>query len=166
MNNSRRQFLKVGLLGGMALGLAGKLAGTSPQRGFVATADDRTLIAALSRGMLGSMPVDEVPLHTNHVLKAIAGLPPASQQELRQLFALLQQPLARRLMGLQPAWREASAEQVASLLQGWRSSRLALLRGAYQGLHSLLYAAWYGDERHWAAIAYQLPASMKGLINE
>lgn len=166
MNPARRQFLKVGLLGAVALGVAGKLAGTPPQAGFTATAADRALIAALSRGMLGSMPATAAPRHTELVLKAIAGLPLASQQELRQLFSLLQQPLARRLLGLQPSWQEASNEQLASLLQGWRSSRLALLRGAYQGLHSLLYAAWYGDEQHWATIGYQLPASMKGLINE
>lgn len=166
MNLSRRQFIKTGLLGAVALGVAGKLAAGRPSSSFAASAADRQLIAALSQGMLGKLPASAAIAHIDHVLTAIAGLPLASQQELRELFDLLQQPVARRLLGLSPDWQQATAEEIAAVLQRWRFSRLLLLRSAYQGLHSLLYAAWYGDDHSWAAIGYRLPASMKGLINE
>lgn len=166
MSLPRRQFIKTGLVGAMALGVAGKLAAGRPVDGFIPSMADNDLIAALSRGMLGALPATAAIAHTDHVLKAIAGLPLASQRELRELFDLLQQPLARMALGLRPAWQDASAEQVRATLDGWRYSRLTLLRSAYQGLHGLLYAGWYGDTASWAGMSYQLPASMKGLLNE
>jgi hypothetical protein len=166
MNLPRRQFIKTGLLGALALGVAGKLAASRPASGFAASAADRQLIAALSQGMLGKLPASAAIAHTEHVLTAIAGLPLASQRELRELFDLLQQPVARRLLGLSPDWQQATADEVAAMLQRWRFSRLLLLRSAYQGLHSLLYAAWYGDAHSWVGIGYALPASIKGYIHE
>lgn len=166
MSLPRRQFIKTGLVGAMALGVAGKLAAGRPVDGFIPSMADNDLIAALSRGMLGALPATAAIAHTDHVLKAIAGLPLASQRELRELFDLLQQPLARRALGLSPGWHQATAEEVAAMLQRWRFSRLLLLRSAYQGLHSLLYAAWYGDDHSWAGIGYALPASIKGYIHE
>jgi hypothetical protein len=166
MTLSRRQFIHTGLLGALSLGLAARLAAPRPVPGFAATVADRELIAALGRGMLGVLPTSrQLPL-TDNVVAAIAGLPLASQAELRQLFDLLQQPLARMALGLRPAWREASDEQVRSLLEGWRYSRLTLLRSAYQALHGLLYASWYGDAASWASMSYQQPASMKGYLDE
>ena len=166
MTLPRRQFIKAGLLGALALGVAGKLAAGRPASGFAASAADRQLITALSQGMLGKLPASAAIAHTDHVLTAIAGLPLASQRELRGLFDLLQQPLARRALGLSPGWQQATAEDVAAMLQRWRFSRLLLLRSAYQGLHSLLYAAWYGDAHSWGGIAYALPDSIKGYLHE
>ena len=114
--------------------------------------------------MLGSLPATAPIALVDNTLTAIAGLPLASQAELRQLFDLLQQPLARMALGLRPAWQDASAEQVRAMLDRWRYSRLTLLRSAYQGLHGLLYASWYGDPASWQATSYQLPASMKGYL--
>jgi hypothetical protein len=166
MTINRRQFIRTGLLGAVALGVAARLAAPHPAPGFAADAADRQLIAALGRGMLGSLPATAPISVVDNTLAAIAGLPLASQAELRQLFDLLQQPLARMALGLRPAWQDASAEQVRATLDGWRYSRLTLLRSAYQGLHGLLYAGWYGDTASWAGMSYQLPASMKGLLNE
>ncbi|MBP7581956.1 MAG: hypothetical protein KA757_13185 [Vogesella sp.] len=164
MTLNRRQFIHTGLLGALSLGIAARLAAPHPAPGFAASAADRQLIAALGRGMLGSLPATAPIALVDNTLVAIAGLPLASQAELRQLFDLLQQPLARMALGLRPAWQDASAEQVRAMLDRWRYSRLTLLRSAYQGLHGLLYASWYGDPASWQATSYQLPASMKGYV--
>lgn len=164
MTLNRRQFIHTGLLGALSLGVAARLAAPHPAPGFVASAADRQLIAALGRGMLGNLPATAPIALVDNTLTAIAGLPLASQAELRQLFDLLQQPLARMALGLRPPWQDASAEQVRAMLERWRYSRLALLRSAYQGLHGLLYASWYGDPASWQAAAYQQPAIMKGYL--
>ncbi len=166
MMPGRRQFIRTGLLGALALGVAARLAAPHPAPGFAASAADRQLIAAMGRGMLGSLPATTPLSVVDNTLAAIAGLPLASQAELRQLFDLLQQPLARMALGLRPAWQDASAEQVRATLDSWRYSRLTLLRSAYQAWHGLLYAAWYGDAASWADMSYQQPASMKGFLNE
>jgi len=43
----------------------------------------------------------------------------------------------------------------------WQHSRLALLRSAYDGLHQLVLAAWYGNSRAWPAIGYPGPPSLR-----
>lgn len=164
MKLARRQLLQCGIAGGIALALAGRLAATPRQPGFAATADDRVLIGALAGGLFGGQLPIGLPVLVDNVTRAIDGLPLAMQGELRELFDVLHQPLARRLLGLQAPWGEASASSVQALLQGWRGSRLALLRSAYQAVHGLLYAACYGDTRSWAAIDYRLPASIKGYL--
>lgn len=165
MKLSRRQLLHTGVLGGLTLALAGRLALPPAAPGFAANVADRQLITVLARGMLGPLPASGPLQLADNVLAAIAGLPLAVQAELRQLFDLLQQPLARRLLaGVAAPWPEASAEEVHAFLQRWRHSRFSLLRSGYLALHSLLYAGWYGHAASWDAIDYRLPPAMKGLL--
>lgn len=165
MSLSRRQLIQTGLLGGVVLALGSRLAVPAPAPGFAAKPADRELIAALGRGMLGPLPASGQLALASNVLTAIASLPLAVQAEVRQLFDLLQQPLARRLLaGVSPPWAEAGEAEVRAFLQRWRHSRLLLLRSGYQALHGLLYAGWYGDAASWPAIDYQLPPMMKGLL--
>ena len=161
---NRRQLIQTGLLGGVVLALGSRLA--SPQApGFAASHADRALILALGRGMLGPLPASGQLALADNVLTAIAGLPLAVQAEVRQLFDLLQQPLARRLLaGVAQPWAQAGEDEVRAFLQRWRHSRLALLRSAYQALHGLLYAGWYGDAASWGGIGYQRHPMMKGLL--
>jgi hypothetical protein len=49
------------------------------------------------------------------------------------------------------------AREVAAFLQGWRTSRLGLLRSAYAALHDLVLGAWYGTPDTWEAIGYPGP---------
>ena len=89
---------------------------------------------------------------------AIAGLSAAAQQELSELFTLLGFAPARVLLaGLWPSWEAASVDEVAAFLQGWRTSRLGLLRSAYAALHDLVLGAWYGTPDTWEAIGYPGP---------
>ncbi|SCK27736.1 hypothetical protein [Vogesella sp. LIG4] len=165
MKLSRRQLIRTGLLGGVALVLGGRLARTLPAPGFAANLADRELIAALGRGMLGPLPASGALSLADNVLSAIAGLPPAVQAELRQLFDLLHSLPGRRLLaGVATPWQQADAAAMQGFLQRWRHSRFVLLRSGYQALHSLLYAGWYGAEASWLAIDYRLPAMMKGLL--
>lgn len=165
MRLSRRQLLHTGVLGGLALAVAGRLALPPAAPGFAANVADRQLITVLARGMLGPLPASGPLQVTGNVLAAIDSLPLALQTELRQLFDLLQQPLARHLLaGVAAPWQDASDEDVRAFLQRWRHSRLSLLRSGYQALHSLLYAAWYGDAASWPGIDYRLPPTMKGLL--
>ncbi|MFC3532258.1 hypothetical protein ACFOLG_08680 [Vogesella facilis] len=165
MRLTRRELLHTGLLGGLALTLAGRLAVPPAAPGFAANLADRQLLAALARGMLGPLPASAPLPVVDNVLTAIAGLPLALQAELRQLFDLLHNPLARRLLaGVAVPWPDASDEQVRAFLQRWRHSRFSLPRSGYQALHSLLYAGWYGDAASWPGIDYRLPAMMKGLL--
>ncbi|QEL55362.1 twin-arginine translocation signal domain-containing protein [Chromobacterium paludis] len=163
---NRRQFLQAGALGLAALGVAGYLA---PPAGDAANdggkpawrwlnGQDAQIVAALAPVMLGlsGLPLADVVAGVD---RAVAGLPPAARAEVRQLFDLLGNRWARRwLAGVRSPWSQAAPAELAAFLQGWRSSRFLLLRSAYQGLHQLINAAWYGNPASWAAIGYQQPA--------
>lgn len=167
---SRRQFLKAGVAGCAALTLA-SLAARAPAQGEASPdqgafaflgAQDRAIVAAIAPAMLaGALPRDAVDEVVLGVDQAIAGLAPATQEELRQLFDLLGFTIARvAVAGLWPAWEEAGVDDVAAFLERWRTSRFDLLRSAYLGLHELIVAAWYGNPRAWPRIGYPGPPEL------
>jgi len=174
---SRRQFLKAGVAGCAVLALASLAAraparaqsGTPPEQPFAFLGPkDRAIVAAIAPVMLaGALPVGEVEREptvaevVRGVDRAISGLAPATQAELRQLFDLLGLAIARVVVaGLWPAWEEAGAADIAAFLERWRTSRFDLLRSAYLGLHELIIAAWYGNERAWLRIGYPGPPEL------
>ena len=91
---------------------------------------------------------------------AIAGLPPAVQGELSQLFGLLEFPVTRRVVAGIGPWDRASRADAAAFLQRWRTSNAALLRSGYQALHQLVMAGWYGQPRSWPRIGYPGPPEL------
>jgi len=91
---------------------------------------------------------------------AIAGLPPAVQGEVRQLFGLLEFPLTRRVVAGVGPWERASDVEIASFLQRWRTSNATLLRSGYAALHQLIMAGWYGNNDAWPAIGYPGPPEL------
>jgi hypothetical protein len=92
------------------------------------------------------------------VAHAVSLLPPAAQHELGQLFALLGFAPARLVLtGVASDWPHASETEVAAFLDRWQRSPHALQRSAYDALHQLVFAAWYGDARAWPAIGYPGP---------
>ena len=92
---------------------------------------------------------------------AIAGLSPAAQDELDQLFTLLSIAPGRLLLaGSAGAWREMSADKAAAVLQSWRVHAVALMQVSYHAMHDLIYGAWYGTESHWQAIGYGGPVKL------
>ena len=170
MNRSRRTFLVTGGLGVAALAAGGWLHMRSggARAGSALGDQGRTVIAAMVPAFLdGALPdganrAVAIAETVDAVDGAVAGLPPATQAELAQLFGLLTFAPARlALAGLADDWPGASTDAVAAALGRWQHSRLTLLRSAYDGLHQLVIAAWYGNPRAWTAIGYPGPPSLQ-----
>lgn len=166
---NRRRFLVVGVAGAATLAAAG--AWTWLRRPDAAHARDEAaaIVAAIVPAMLdGALPdaglerTAAIRETVDGVAHAIAGLPPASRDELAQLFALLALPVGRRVFaGIEAAWREAPVADVAAFLEAWRTSGWALKRSAYDAFHQLILAAWYGSPRAWSAIGYPGPPALR-----
>ncbi|MCL4748138.1 MAG: hypothetical protein KJZ83_22415, partial [Burkholderiaceae bacterium] len=143
-------------------GFAGWLAGRD------ARADRRDVLAGLVPGMLGAALASlgngrDAALEQciEGVEVAIAGLSPAAQEELAQLFTLLSIAPARMLLaGTTEGWREMSAVKAASVLQSWRTHPVELLQVAYHALHDLCFGTWYATESNWQAIGYGGPLNL------
>lgn len=161
----RRTLLKAGVGAAVLLaggGLAGWLAGRD------ARADRREVLAALVPGMLGAaLPLgaqaraQALGQCIDGVEIAIAGLSPAAQEELAQLFSLLSIAPGRVLLtGSVQGWREMSARRAEAVLQSWRVHSIALMQVSYHALHDLIYGAWYGTESHWQGIGYGGPLNL------
>lgn len=172
-NITRRTLLKAGVAGGAVLVFARwAVTSYSPEPashppGSALDPAARTIIAAIVPVMLAGALVDarsSVEARAEVVAgvdRAVAGLPPASRNELEQLFALLSFAPTRALVaGVWSPWPEASPESIAAFLASWRDSRFDLLRSGYGALHQLILAAWYGNVRAWPAIGYAGPPSL------
>ena len=173
---SRRTFLVTGLAGGAALTFAWwwrersvPITIIAAQRPL-ATLDREApaIVAAIVPVILaGALPDDPearrsaIDETVAGVARAVAGLPPATQKELGELFALLGFAPARLLAArVGPHWSSASPDDVAAFLERWRTSGISLLRSAYDALHQLVLAAWYGNPRAWPAIGYAGPPKL------
>jgi hypothetical protein len=173
---TRRTFLVAGIAGGATLAAAWWLrsgrvrAPATAATAALARLDPQApaIIAAIAPVLLdGALPADAaghsaaVDATVANVARAVAGLPPAAQKELGQLFALLAfAPTRIALAGVSTPWPEARPEEVAAMLSRWRESSFALLRSAYAALHQIVFAAWYGDPASWAAIGYPGPPEL------
>lgn len=165
---TRRQLLGGGLAAGAALAIAGlayeysaDVARTDPQFRFTQLDDhDRAIVAAVAPVMLAGALPDEsaVPQVVRGVDVAIAGLPLEVRAQIRQLFGILRFPLTRTLVaGVWHPWHEARPDEVRRFLVSWRYSGVPKLRSAYDALHQLLMASWYGNAKAWTAIGYTGP---------
>ena len=131
-------------------------------------ADGEAIFFAIVPVMLeGALPRessarDEAVRETiNNIDRAIQGLSAQQIVELRQLFSFLAlAPVRWSLMHSTLDWRDAGADEIDSLLARLRDSRIALLRAAYDALHQLVFAAWYGNPRGWPAIGYGGPPEL------
>lgn len=170
---TRRTFLVAGAAGGAALTLAWWWRGRDRPRQIDRTqpplaaldAAAPAIVAAIIPVLLdGALPVADpersaaIAEALADVGRAIAALPPATQSELGELFALLGFAPARIVLArVGSPWSEASRDEVAAFLERWRASDFALLRSAYRALHQIVLAAWYGNPRAWPAIGYPGP---------
>ncbi len=172
MNRSRRTFIVAGVAGAAALGLAAWLKGPhAPASGVprrALDADGEALFAAVIPVLLaGALPrapaeraaaIDETLAGVD---LAVSGLPLAAQAELAQLIALLALPPVRwSFARVTSPWRDAPPAQVRAFLDRIRDSSLALPRTAYDALHQLTFAAWYGNTRSWPALGYDGPPAL------
>jgi hypothetical protein len=125
------------------------------------TEADRAILAAIAPIMLaGALPQseDDVRVWIEGFDTALAGLTPSVQDEVAQLFMLLRVPALRMIAtGVMRPWHLASRDEISRFLNGWRYSRIAKLRSAYDALHQLSYGAWYGNPHSWASTGYPGP---------
>jgi hypothetical protein len=164
---TRRTFIAAGAAGSVALGAAWwwRRFSATPEGTLALRADADAIVAAVAAVMLDSaLPAGDaartaaIGSAASGVRQAIAGLPPAAQREVDQLFALLAFAPARvALARLSSPWPLASRDEVAAFLDRWRTSRVQLFRAAYDALHQLVFAAWYGQPSAWPAIGYPGP---------
>jgi hypothetical protein len=167
---SRRQFLKFGLAGGLLLAAAGALRAQKEYRAAggadrleVLSAADREVLAAIAPAILAGTQAAGASLDAavGSIDRAVAGLPPHLQSEVKQLLALLASWPGRRLLaGLAAPWAQASVGEVAEFLERWRFSHWVLLQQAYHALHELVLAAWYARPDSWSAIGYPGPPAL------
>jgi hypothetical protein len=128
--------------------------------GCAAASDHRVMLSAVARVMLdGALPnrAQALDAAVNGVEVAIAGLPSEVQDEVQQLFGLLEFPLTRRVVAGVGPWSTASDSEIAAFLQRWRVSNAQLLRSGYAALHQLVMAGWYGNSDAWPRIGYPGP---------
>jgi hypothetical protein len=170
---TRRTFILAGVAGSAALAGAywwrgrGSGAPVAPELVPLARldADAPAIVTAVIPGFLGGALPSEpdarreaVSRTAAAVARAASMLPPAPQRELGQLFALLGFAPARFfLAGVVSDWPEARESEIVGFLDRWQQSRHTLQRSAYDALHQLVFAAWYGDARAWPAIGYSGP---------
>lgn len=156
---SRRSFIGSGIAVAALSGCARSGAGAG--RGALAA-----IVPVMLAGALATDPAvraQQIAAATRGFDAAVAGLPPLVQAELGQLFALLANPLTRFLAtGIAGPLENASPASIERALNGWRFSPIPKLRAAYDALHQLIFAAWYGQPMSWAAIRYPGPPSPAG----
>ena len=172
MGMRRRTFIAAGLVGAAALATAGWLRGPhAPASGVARRAlgpDGEAIFSAVAPVLLeGALPQDRAARDAalaqtlEGVDTAVAGLSPADRAELAQLIALLALPPVRfGLARVSDAWPGASPAEVRRFLDNCRSSRFTLMRAAYDALHDLTFAAWYGNASAWPAIGYPGPPAL------
>ena len=151
---NRRRFLQVGLAGSAVLATAGWFA-TRPPSGVV-----EALVPVVLSGSLPAPPAREAAVRdvAEAFHRAIGGLAPEVQRELRQLLSMLAfLPTRVAFTGIVAPLEEARPEEIARFLSSWRASRFDLLRAGYQALTQLIQAAWYDNPLSWKAIGYPGP---------
>jgi hypothetical protein len=169
---SRRTFIAAGIVGAAALATAGWLRGShappslTPRR--VLDADADAIMGAIVPVLLAGALPESADARQRAIAEtlagidvAVAGLPPAAQKELFELFALLSLPPVRFVLaGVSSPWHEAAPDEVRRFLDRCRASSTKLLRAAYDALHQLTFAAWYGNPNSWPAIGYDGPPKL------
>lgn len=160
---NRRQFI----FRSLALTLAASTGYTVYQYQSLQGSDNAAVLvldALLPAVLMGALPSDaaaqQLSLQRSRdaVLEFMAYLPQNQQQQLQQLFQLLQQDLLR--LALTGQWLQLAdlpLSQRLDLLLSWRDSYFALLRQAFSGLRELIYGAFYGQPEHWLHLSYRAP---------
>lgn len=171
---SRRQFLRVGAFGAIALSLISTTAVltgcSSPPaaRGFrlLRDTDLKVLRALLPVVLAGAMPTDKTAgaaiEETLHALdNFLFTTSPGAHRQLAQLFDLLGMPATRyTIVGLKQDWDIASAADINAFLLRWSHSRVQMLRAGHIGLTQMITMSWYLQPRSWAAIGYVVPRAV------
>ena len=165
----RRRFLRAGLVGGAALALGGVLAWNT--RGYVVAPETarglralgpkeflvvQALAARIVRPDAPDMPSPDALGVAAFVDGLVARLDAANRTDLLRLLHVLEHALplasghASRFTQLPGAAQDA-------VLTAMMTSRVPLLRGAFEALKSLCVMAYFRDARTWAGLGYDGP---------
>lgn len=87
---------------------------------------------------------------------------PATAAELTQVLALLENALVGFVLGGRITTFTGSAPEVQdAVLDGWRRSRVSVLRTAFKALNGLVGASYFGDPRTYALVGYPGPPDFR-----
>ncbi len=174
----RRQFLRRGLIGGGLLVMAGvapfAFRSTLMRRPrgplrLLSAAEYAVLAAAAGRIVPGDgagpgWPSADALDCAGKVDALLARVHPDVGNDFRRLLRLLESSAFGALQAgaPRPFTRSAPAEQDARL-EGWRTSRLDLLRSGYQALKRLAHATYYASPETYALVGYPGPPEVPQL---
>jgi hypothetical protein len=164
----RRAFVKTGLLGGALLALGGSGLALFPTRHLgtplralqVLGEQEFQVVVAVASRVVADPDADPVAI-AQGVDRLVTRLPREVQGDILRLLGLFENALAGLLLdGRALPFTRLSPHGQRRVLEAWRSSRLALRRGGYQGLKKLCYLAHYQQPWSWAAIGFPSPPSI------
>jgi len=165
---NRRHFLTIGLTATAALatgtGVYSYLYDSSPVQ-FQFDDDFSlpllTVIPVFLDGALSDEPQDkqrQIQSTIKEMQRLIDTLPSHTQQELQQLFQLLNSQVAHLLLvGNLVSAADLTIQQQSAYIESWRTSFLGLLNDAYDGLKELVFAGFYGNPDHFDTLGYVKP---------
>lgn len=165
---SRRHFLKRGLIGGALLASGAVGLGLWPTRRAHAprrelqVIDERqfAVLAAVAARIVQAPGADPIDIaHRVDAFCACGSL--EARRDLGRLLRLLDNGLAGLLLDgqLRPFTAASPGEQDARL-QAWRDSRIAVRRSGYQVLRKLTTGAHYSSPTTWASVGYPGPPTI------
>lgn len=170
---TRRNLLKVGLMGSAFLataGLTASLSGCSastPKAGFaVIRESDLSFLHALIPVMLaGAVTAEKMPQAVEGTLASLDySLNHVSPELLKltvQLFDVLAMPITRGpLTGVWGSWENASPAEVQAFLERWQNSSIGLLKMGHASLLQLVMMSWYSRAESWAHCGYPGPPTV------
>lgn len=173
--NSRRAFLKLGLVSSGVLASASLLSGLTGCAAYPTTQTasplkllrpkDVAILEALAPNVLGSSlptaPKQRATALQRLIQKTDDFLFRSSQfnhHALAELFDLLYLPPTRiALAGVWNSWEEASDSSKEQFLCSWRDSSFGLFRTGYTQITQLLSICWYKDPNNWDDSIYPGP---------
>jgi hypothetical protein len=167
----RRTLLKLGLGSAAVLAVAGgAIALLQPglQQGTL-TPRSRLILSRVADSIVADAWPDEATLPRAVAMNAlllridmqIAGTPDQVQAELSQLLTIMDSLAGRRaLVGIGSTWETVEAAELTAALQSMRLSRISLRQQAYQGLHDLVYAAYFSGKETWQVLGYPGPVDL------
>ena len=167
----RRTLLQLGMGSAVVLALAGgavALLQPGLQKG-VLTERSRLVLSRVADALIADAWPDQGSMPHAAALNAllvrihaqIAATPDLVQAELSQLLMLMDSPPGRRaLVGISSSWDAVGTVELTEALQSMRLSRISLRQQAYQGLHDLVYAAYFSGKESWPVLGYPGPVDL------
>jgi hypothetical protein len=167
---SRRGFLKKGLVGGLLLAAGGGsylfTRKTVPLPGLaqdlrVLSAEEATVFLAIADRLVPErehFPRPAAVGLATRIDELVAALPPATQKELHQLLRLFENALSGLVFeGVYQTFTASPPEAKDRRLAGWAQSRVALRRTGSRALRRLVHTAYYASPEVYPALGYPGP---------